>query len=977
MDDSTTRRLARLEDRVAALEQRLGATAAPAPTAPAAPDARIEPADVRPALAGPDPTGFEPAQPGSVQPDRHHPDGPGPGAIGAAAPAASPARNAPHSDRPAARAAGRRPSGAPQPRRSAAELERFLGLAVLGRVGVFAVLLAGAWFAQLGWARMNPGPRVLGLHAAAAAMLGAGLWLQPRVRRGFTALLLGGGVALGYVAAIAAGLVYELVPPEVAFALLAAWVAIGQWLARRIGLQTMAVVALAGGYLAPWLVGAAPAAPTLLFAWLLLLHGWAAYAEQRWGWLASRRLAVVATGATALLWLGAHPHLSTWSIALHAEAVLIGLIAPELHARFRGTVSDGRWSLATASAWIAQALLVLLVLNHDAARALPLLAGAGWLGLAAALTAARPDQRETGARDIARLGGVLLVLGAWLVWRVPIDSAAPPRLLDLPIERLNLLQHAVPRVLASAAAALLVLGTRRRSGADDVPALLAAVLGLAAVMAHEVSLAGRALAALALVVPAALALRGANALGRVGGAAIGGAIAFWIVRLQDTFATPALSWLPVASASSLAWLAVLGLVAQSRRDDALAQPVDALLRSARGGIAFLLLAAAPLLLGQFDRLPEWPAQAWTLTGVATLGFAAMLTHGGGALARRGAAVAELGGGLLVIGVLALCVAGPSALPLLGHAGAQDQLVQSLWLAAAVPLLFALRRRTGGADVAAALAATLAVSVVLAAPDAAAVRPWTAVAALAPAGLVLGAHVAWARSLGLCSGVLLLFGGVGAWTSFAADDAGWLSVAFGTAGGFAALGALLASWRRDRVLLMTALALLAALGLGWSAMALAAATGAAADPALAFWNARFAAAVALVALLEFARRRLPAGSGALERVAFAAIVLAVPYLAGLVELLQLVADWPAGWSSATVSLYSLLFALGLLAAGFARRDARLRWPGLGGFAFVVGKVLVHDLGALDLELRMLVTGAVGLVLLGGAWAYARRRGDGPR
>src|SRR5262249_4981309 len=131
----------------------------------------------------------------------------------------------------------------------------------------------------------------------------------------------------------------------------------------------------------------------------------------------------------------------------------------------------------------------------------------------------------------------------------------------------------------------------------------------------------------------------------------------------------------------------------------------------------------------------------------------------------------------------------------------------------------------------------------------------------------------------------------------------------------------------------------------------------------------------IALLDFARRRLPAGTAPLERGTFVAITLGFAWLAGLVEMLALVRAWPTGWSDATISLYSVLYAAGLLWTGFRRRRPALRYAGLGGFAIVVVKVGVWDLAALALPLRVLVTGVLGVVLLLAAWAYARnRRGE---
>jgi uncharacterized membrane protein len=139
----------------------------------------------------------------------------------------------------------------------------------------------------------------------------------------------------------------------------------------------------------------------------------------------------------------------------------------------------------------------------------------------------------------------------------------------------------------------------------------------------------------------------------------------------------------------------------------------------------------------------------------------------------------------------------------------------------------------------------------------------------------------------------------------------------------------------------------------------------------FFNLRFLSAIAILALLEFGRRKLRQPR-AVDAIVFAAITLAFGYLASLIETLELVRSWPQGWSAVTVSVHTLLFAGGMLVAGFVKRQPLLRWPGLCGFGIVVVKVSLFDLRAVDTPLRVLVTGVLGVVLLLGAWLYARNR-----
>src|SRR5262249_50893215 len=126
------------------------------------------------------------------------------------------------------------------------DFERFFGLAVLGRIGVGAVLLAAAYFGQLGWGHLPPALRVLAIYLVAAALVAPGALPDRRAAGKSVALLSGGGVAVSYLAGVVGRLYYELIPAGAALPLLVGSTALGQFLARRLRLQGMAVLALAG-----------------------------------------------------------------------------------------------------------------------------------------------------------------------------------------------------------------------------------------------------------------------------------------------------------------------------------------------------------------------------------------------------------------------------------------------------------------------------------------------------------------------------------------------------------------------------------------------------------------------------------------------------------------------------------------------------------------------------------------------------------
>ena len=210
------------------------------------------------------------------------------------------------------------------------DLERFVGLAVLGRIGIAALVLAAGYFGQLGWAHLGPAARTATIYAGGGLLVGLGFLLQASVRMQYTALLWGGGTALTWLAGVLGCLRFEVLSPTFALFAMLGSTALGQWLARLSGQQAMATVALAGAYAAPVLVGTPEPTPTRFFLLLLVLHGWSAFLERRWQWHAPRLLAVVATILLVIAWYTTNPTPTFASLAVHLELVWIGLAAPEL-----------------------------------------------------------------------------------------------------------------------------------------------------------------------------------------------------------------------------------------------------------------------------------------------------------------------------------------------------------------------------------------------------------------------------------------------------------------------------------------------------------------------------------------------------------------------------------------------------------------------------------------------------------------------
>ncbi|HEX5051658.1 MAG TPA: DUF2339 domain-containing protein [Planctomycetota bacterium] len=610
------------------------------------------------------------------------------------------------------------------------DLERFVGLTILGRVGAAALLLAAAYFGQLGWERLGPVGRVALVYGAGLALVGAGHLLRARVSPYYTAVLWGAGTAMTYVAGALASLRYGLVPDPVAMLLLFASAALGQLLARVLRFEAFATVALAGAYAAPVLVGSPSPTPTAFFVVLLTLHAWAAWTERAWSWRAARGLAVVATVALATGWYVWNGRVSTGSFVSHVEAVTLLLAAPELAAALLGgAVPRARWSSAVIGIACTQAVLLFDTWMHFEWTGFGLVAGAAWLAVAAVLV----RRNEARGPGVARLGGLLVAFGALQVWQ-----------------------------------------------ASSWPA-----------------------------------------------------------------GTAAQVWVQLATLS----------------------------------------AVGPALLVQ----------------------------------RRWLRVGELGA----------CVAAI--------------------LAANVVLTHCAPSTESRLQVVAAL--------------------------LVPAALVRTARPSAAAVFALLLGCVTTLFGLCPRFEFAGPLAHWVAIAVAATGGVATLGAVQAGLRRDRNLLVAAVGVLVALALGWALMVLEGPLPGGGDAGLVpFWNVRFGCLLALFACLFAATRVLRSAEPVARRV-LAVAMFAVGYLGGLMELLELIRDWPGGWSDVATSLYTLAFAGGLLLAGFLKQRSDLRWAGLIGFGIVVVKLGLHDLRMLETPLRVLATGVLGLAMLLGAFAYGRRRVGG--
>ncbi|GAA0737965.1 DUF2339 domain-containing protein [Sphingomonas japonica] len=231
-----------------------------------------------------------------------------PGPIPAAAPhepraVPAPPRASPPTDRSAA-------IGPPQPepaapRFTAPNLEDLIGGRLLIWVGAAALVVAAFFLVRYSIESGLIGPAARALIAAIFAALLIAASEAARRLPAFSGdqrvaqALAGAGVASAYGTLYLAAAVYALIGALPAFALMLVVTGIGLALALRHGPPT-AVMALAGGFLAPLVAGfdAAGIAPLLVYLGLFIAALFALAGHRRWPWLA------VAATAAGFAWTG-------------------------------------------------------------------------------------------------------------------------------------------------------------------------------------------------------------------------------------------------------------------------------------------------------------------------------------------------------------------------------------------------------------------------------------------------------------------------------------------------------------------------------------------------------------------------------------------------------------------------------------------------------------------------------------------------
>lgn len=174
--------------------------------------------------------------------------------------------------------------------------EQTLGRNWFAIVGALAVVLGIGFFLKLAFDNnwINDTGRVVLGVTVGLALLGGGEYAQRRVPR-WAQPVTAGGAAILYLSIYAAFGLYELIPPDVAFALLAVVVAVASLLALRYESIVIGLLGVIGAFISPALLGPELSDLRLLGLYILLVDlgilGISTFRNWRWftlvGWVGS------------------------------------------------------------------------------------------------------------------------------------------------------------------------------------------------------------------------------------------------------------------------------------------------------------------------------------------------------------------------------------------------------------------------------------------------------------------------------------------------------------------------------------------------------------------------------------------------------------------------------------------------------------------------------------------------------------------
>lgn len=161
----------------------------------------------------------------------------------------------------------------PAPPKQKSDLEKFVGENLLSKIGIVILIIGvaiGAKYAiDRGW--ITPVMRVAFGYAVGAILVGLAFKLRKKYLN-FSAVLLGGGMAIMYFITYFAYGLYELIPQSVAFVLMVMFTAFTVSLAIAYNRQAIAHFGLVGAYAVPFLLSNDSGNFVFLFSYIAVVN---------------------------------------------------------------------------------------------------------------------------------------------------------------------------------------------------------------------------------------------------------------------------------------------------------------------------------------------------------------------------------------------------------------------------------------------------------------------------------------------------------------------------------------------------------------------------------------------------------------------------------------------------------------------------------------------------------------------------------
>lgn len=191
------------------------------------------------------------------------------------------------------------------------DLEKFIGENLMSKIGIAILVLAIGFFVKYAIDNNWIGPlgRVGVGILCGGILIGIAHWLRKQYKA-FSSVLVGGGLAVLYCTIALAYHQYQLLGQTAAFIVMLVITAFSVLLSLLYDREELAIIALVGGFITPFLVSNGKGNYEVLFTYLLILNGGLLVIAYNKAW---RLLNILAFGFTALLY-------ASWLIALPYDA---------------------------------------------------------------------------------------------------------------------------------------------------------------------------------------------------------------------------------------------------------------------------------------------------------------------------------------------------------------------------------------------------------------------------------------------------------------------------------------------------------------------------------------------------------------------------------------------------------------------------------------------------------------------------------